>query len=715
MAYDNRKAEKNRTILNCLFYTMTEKKKCFQLTEKHIPILLLLVTIAAYIPLISQLGFYWDDWPMLWFKITKGAEGFATAFDSDRPFLGYLYQITAHLSNDPLVWQIITVILRWAVTLSFWWMLRQLWPERKHEVFWISLLLAVYPGFKQMPIVYVWLNGFVLLLEYILSYGMMLKAISSGSKKGWILWTVPSIALFTLCTVTTEYYTGLEVCRFFIIWIFLAGNSEFRRLTFMKKVWKVILQWLPYLGVLGIFMFWRVVIFRFPSYQPVLMDQLASKPLYAIFNVIIRIIEDAYTATWAAWVEFFSFPNHVDFETYSGLLFWIAAGLSFILIFLISMKYQPGREQSENDPEHKKSDQIWSLTAIGLGLFMVICPGFPFWVTMLPIHLSYPYDRFLVAFMFGSSIFMVGLIFFFLRTSWQKNLVLALFTAMAVGGNILNANSYRKDWNTQKDFASQLVTRIPLLKESTILLADDNPMIYESDNSLTGMVNLALEPQSTWDDDRLPYSVMFFTPRFGTIEEYKNRSGIYQNFRGSLFGAHNEDVVVYHYSPPGCLRIVDPEQHAGLNIFPDTYKDFLYLSNPAGRIDPYGEGADILFKEVFKQPVEKNWCYYFQKADLARQTEDWETIAEIGDEVLPIMKAGEASEYFIFIEAYMNLDRYPDAMELFKRVHAEDKGLDAVLCPYLIKWIGNHPPEDENVITPLIASMNSVGCALSKN
>ena len=79
---------------------MTKEKNKFQLTEKYVPFILLLITVGAYIPLINQLGFYWDDWPMLWFKVTKGAEGFATAFDSDRPFLGYLYQLTNHMAGS---------------------------------------------------------------------------------------------------------------------------------------------------------------------------------------------------------------------------------------------------------------------------------------------------------------------------------------------------------------------------------------------------------------------------------------------------------------------------------------------------------------------------------------------------------------------------------------------------------------------------------------
>ncbi len=691
---------------------MTENKSKFHFTEKFVPWLLLIFSLAAYIPLAAEMGFYWDDWPMLWFKVTQGADGFVETFTSDRPFLGYLYKTTALLlGDDPFVWQILTVLSRWAVTVAFWWMLKQLWPERKREVFWISMLLAVYPGFKQMPIVYVWFNAFIMLLAYVLSYAMMLKAAGSRSVKGWILWTILSVFLYTFCTISTEYYTGLDICRGAIIWIYLARDAGFRDLSFGKKLWKVFLQWLPYLGVLGVFMFWRVFIFKFPSYQPVLLSEFAASPLRTILNLVMRVIEDAYTAIWGAWTEFFKFPNHTDYETASGCVFWLAVLLTMAAALVTAFLYRPEMKTPENDEDTNKASEKWCLIAMGLGAFMVICPGFPYWVTSLPIRLSYPYDRFLVAFMFGSSIFMVGFVGFLVRTPVLRNVVLCMFIAMAVGGHILNANSFRKDWNMQQDFAGQLMTRIPSLKQPTVLLTDNNPLAYESDNSMTGMVNLALDPDR--DDDTLPYSLMLFTPRFGSIEKYREQEYIYQDFRSSLFSAKNDEAVVYFYSPPGCLRIVDPEQHSDLNIFPDSYKDFMYLSDPKGRIDPEGTPSDFLQKEVFKKPIAKNWCYYFQKADLARQTEDWETIAAIGDEVLPVMKAGEASEYFVFIEAYINLDRWEDAMKTFRRVHAEDKSLDAVMCKYLHKWIENHKPEDSDIILPLISAMNSVGCSMS--
>ena len=175
-------------------------------------------------------------------------------------------------------------------------------------------------------------------------------------------------------------------------------------------------------------------------------------------------------------------------------------------------------------------------------------------------------------------------------------------------------------------------------------------------------------------------------------------------------------MVVYYYAPPSCLRILDPEQHEEmLDRLPDSYRYFLKLSDTS-RVITGGTAATFLQDEIFKEPIEQNWCYYFQKADLARQNEDWETIAAIGDEVLPTMKAGDASEYLIFVEAYINLDRWEDAESLFQRVYAEDKSMDYTLCKYLHKWIDeDHKPDSGQGVTQLIQAMNSVGCSISED
>lgn len=683
-----------------------EKLRRIQIDKKFAPLLLFAITLAAHLPLAAQMGFYWDDWVMLYFKETRGAAGFASAFDSDRPFLSYLYQLTSLLPNDPVVWQILTVFVRYLVALAFYWVLKQLWEDHDKEILWISLFLAVYPGFKQMPISYVWLNGFILLLSYVLSYGLMLKSLRSSNKRTGLIWFILSLFTFTFCVVSTEYYVGLELCRGVVLWLYFRKDEKFINSPLVIKIRNIIAYWFPYALILGLFMVWRVFIFKFPGYQPVLVDQAAANPLRTIFDTFVRSIEDAYTATWGAWIEFIKFPNHVDFETLSGKIFWIAVVFSFAAILAVMWFYCK---------KQKTKDKKWAPILIFIGLFMVICPGFPFWVTYLPVRLTYPFDRFLVTFMFGSCIFIFGLINYSIRQEWLCSVILSLLAATAVGGNILNANSYRKDWNMQKDFISQLTTRIPSLKPDTILLSDNNPLAYESDNSMTGMINLAFDPGDEYHEERLPYSVMLFTPRFGDIETYEKEDTVYQDFRGLLFEADNKNVVVYHYSPPSCLRIIDPEQHSLLNIFPNNYKYFISLSDPKNRITSNELHNNSILDNVFHQRTNENWCYYFQKADLARQTEDWTQITEIGDKVLPIMIAADKSEYLVFAEAYMKTDRWNTAGELFGRIHHESSGtLDYVLCDYIHKWVNEHQPPSDKLDT-FIKHINAVGCVYDSN
>lgn len=279
---------------------------------------------------------------------------------------------------------------------------------------------------------------------------------------------------------------------------------------------------------------------------------------------------------------------------------------------------------------------------------------------------------------------------------------------MAVGGDILNANSFRKDWEMQRDFVEQLTTRIPELEEHTLLMADSNPLAYETDNSLTGLVNLALDPDH--DDLDLPYHVDLFSLRFKSIEEYEAQDEIYRGFRSAMFQGDPEDVVVYYYSPPGCLRVLDKEQHGTLPIFPDSYREFMHLSN-LSRIRRDGITPTFLQENVFKQEPKENWCYYFEQADLARQYEDWETIAAIGDRILPYMVAGEPSEYIPYVEAYAHLGRWEEAADNFKKIHNMDKTLDAAMCPILQKLFWTYTPTDPDLLNKTAMAINSVGCS----
>src|SRR5262245_54415544 len=111
-------------------------------------ILVIIVTLLTYAPLISQLGFYRDDWYLIWVAQYQGSDGIIALFRGDRPLFGWFYALDyLLLGNAPLGWHILGLIVKLVTALGTLWLLRSLWPQQKLETTLITLLYVVYPGF----------------------------------------------------------------------------------------------------------------------------------------------------------------------------------------------------------------------------------------------------------------------------------------------------------------------------------------------------------------------------------------------------------------------------------------------------------------------------------------------------------------------------------------------------------------------------------------
>jgi hypothetical protein len=74
-----------------------------------------------------------------------------------------------------------------------------------------------------------------------------------------------------------------------------------------------------------------------------------------------------------------------------------------------------------------------------------------------------------------------------------------------------------------------------------------------------------------------------------------------------------------------------------------------------------------------KEPAHA-WCYYFEKAELARQRGDWQTAAHLGDEAAAKgFTARDEMEKLVFIEAYAHVGRWDDALEISSGFHNDGK------------------------------------------
>jgi hypothetical protein len=64
------------------------------------------------------------------------------------------------------------------------------------------------------------------------------------------------------------------------------------------------------------------------------------------------------------------------------------------------------------------------------------------------------------------------------------------------------------------------------------------------------------------------------------------------------------------------------------------------------------------------EPVH-GWCYYFEKADLARQFGDWETVTRLGDEAFALNDyPNNPLERFVFIEGYAHAGQWDRSLKL---------------------------------------------------
>jgi len=636
-----------------------------QLRKYAVPIAILIFSILSFGLLIPFLGFYWDDWPMIWFSYTQGPLGFPEVFSGDRPFLSLIYILTTSIFKlSPIEWQLLGLFSRILTSLAFWWAFSQMWPEQREKLGWAAILFTVYPGFKQQSISVVYSNGLFLLAAYFLSIGWMIRSIKEAKHR--LAYTIGGLLAYVFCMFSTEYYYGMDLVRPLIIYFSLGLSIP----KVKDRLVQTLLHWLPYLAMLSSFLIWRVFVFEFPTYQPLLLNGLVENPVSNISALLYRIFHEPFLAGIFAWTNTLRFPAFEDFSIQSMEGFWLLVVFSFITSYFVLRNLLPNEShksttvKSKNHTKLTPCNATFTTQTVIIGGLSLLFAGWPYWITGLKIELQYPFDRFTLAFMMGSALIMTGLITWLFRTRLQKILVLSLLISMAIGENFLTANTYRRDWHTHNDFFHQLTWRIPDLEPGTLILTQGLPFKYYSDNSLTGPLNLVYAPENKTLD--LDYYFAFLDVRVGrSIPELKKGLEIKQDFRNAAFTGSTDNMVVLFYSPPGCLKVLDPKRDSNLEIMPSELLNAVPLSN-LDRIITDQNQQVVLPETIFGSQVEReNWCYYYEKADLARQIGDWQGAAALTDEAYAkLLYPQEPTEVLLVAEANAMTGNIKRASEL---------------------------------------------------
>jgi hypothetical protein len=636
-----------------------------------VPFALAILCIASFGLLLPWLGFYWDDWPSVWFNHMQGAVIFKDVFASDRPLLGRLFMLTMPwLGDSTLGWQAFGLVTRWLTVVALWWSFRLLWPKRSLEVTWVAFLFMVYPGFSQQWIAVTYSHVFLTYAVFLFSFGLMIQAVRQP-RLAW-LWRILAILVAALVMFSHEYFFGLELLRPVFLWIVLTDKGNRGR----KCLWSVVLNWLPYLIAMSAFVVWRLFIHEFPRAEISLLHGLQTDFLATILLLGKTVLHDIVTAGVVVWGRVFQFVISTSLNSRIDLLSLALAilGAGITILYLTWLGAAPTLQL----PMDKKADRSWALQAAGIGLFALLVAGWPAWVTALPIRLEFPWDRFTLSMMVGASLLFVGLLSVLFKGQLPKIILIGITVGLAVGFHFQSANAYRKEWEVQKAFFWQMVWRIPALAPGTTLFTDHLPFVYYTDNSLTAPLNWTYDPDNF--SHQMSYLMYDNQVRHEDFSGFKQGVAIERDYRATRFSGSTDKMLVFFFSPPACLRILELKTDSKIHKYPPSLYEAMPLSNmKLVKLNP--EKPALPPGEIFgKEPVH-DWCYYFERASIAQQVEDWEQVIGVGEQAF---KDGyfpaDPVEYLPIIEGYANTGQWDKAQDMSYKVFQEKARLSPVLC-----------------------------------
>jgi hypothetical protein len=646
--------------------THVEPGQLKRLSEKpwFYPAVLLFIGFVSYKYVLPFLGYYWDDWEIVMFNELDPSLQFGF-YAHDRPFPWTYQLIHSIVGSGPLGWHVATLLIRWAGVLFFTQSLILLWPRYENHLHWLGVLLLLYPGFLQQSQSATKARHIMTFLLFAVSIYLMVLAVKRP-KQARILFPLSWLAAF-VHLFTTEYFSGLEFARPVLLWMLLAG--VFR--TKLQKLRRVAVLYTPYLLITA-FYFWCRIIYFPQVFQTMSRIRAINETLggfqeslgSSLLDILNRAMLDSVYLTLQVWVNaVIEFPGF----TFLNRMAWFVFVVGILLTIAFAYFFDTREKETPDNPSSSP------LSVFILGFVFFILGALPIWAIGREISAGGWADRFALAPLLGACLMVLALLLWFIRPAGQK-IVLSILMVFSIAAQMWVVNEYRLDWRTQLEYYWQLYWRAPALKHGTAVISFEQPSLTVTHYADVGYAINVLYHYET-EDGNVPYW-MFTRPN---SFDYQPNDPFDKRIRNiEFYGNTSTSIAVLHQEKNSCLRVLDdvyaydPMMNDGRNVLMNVTNTAQIIPDPSAPLpDP----------EIFGPEPEHDWCYYFQKADLARQTGDWERVISLFKEARQKdFKPGVGSEYLPFIEAYAQTGDWQEAYELTRAAHKTNAGHRKMLC-----------------------------------
>jgi hypothetical protein len=270
----------------------------------------------------------------------------------------------------------------------------------------------------------------------------------------------------------------------------------------------------------------------------------------------------------------------------------------------------------------------------------------------------------------------------------------------------LNARTYQQDWSTQKNLFWQMTWRAPSIKPDTVILLNEGALNYYADNSLGGAFNWIYAPDN--HTRRIEYVLFYPTTRLKTaLPKLETDIPVEYDYLAGQFHGNTSQTLAMYYQPPGCLRILDNDIERVNRMIPE---------NSLMRFSARLSSPELILKEtraqmpeIYGPEPEHDFCYYFEKADLARQFKDWQAVVTFAETALTLEHPYIPPEQMVFIEGYAHIGEWGRAVELSEQANEVSPELVGPMLCRLWKRIGAETADgvESGVLTVDIRSKRS--------
>lgn len=638
------------------------------LDERYLfPILALLAIVLSFALQINKLGFYWDDWPMVWIGSVLGPDALRQYFSTNRPYIGEINLFLLRIIGDqPLPWHLLMLVIQWVNGLLLWYLLRLLLPGKSWLAVLISLLFLVYPGPVQHYIAFVYSPFYLMLTALLASLYCSVKALMVPERG--LLWTAAALALAFINMFALDYFFLLELIRPLILLMALRTLPD--RSRWLPRLIKV---WAPYLALALVMVYWRVFLFPYQTqnYDPVWLEQLRVDPLSGLMALGKTVIDSLVLAIAGVWVLVFlpESPAVIGRRVFI-LALLVAAAMALAIITYLWLTRRPN---GKGDPTEGRGNM--ALLAF-TGLAGMLLAGIPFWMIDLPLNLGFPSSRALMPFTLGASLLLGGLIGLFPLPRWSRAVVLIVLIALAGAWQYRVADTFRRDWALQSAMFWQLSWRAPALQPDTTLLFNELPLFYPTDNSLTAPLNWIYSHADGAQGMR--YLLYYPSLRLGTgLPALQPGLPVRQDYLGAAFSGSTDQLLSVTFDPPACLHVLDPLTAQPNIMIPQELRAAAAIAN----LDVISAEPPVSPQSLFGEEPARGWCYYYQKADLARQLGDWEEVVRLGEQAFALDDhPNDPMERLPFIEGYAMTGDWQRANALTTETLAVTEIMRPVLC-----------------------------------